>query len=592
MKTDTILVILVGLFFIFGLNIYTSNVGGQGFVQTLNSLSTFILIMITTVVCYLVATKKRFYTTNLLLPLAGLMISCCAVSFFNDSKLWDSTLSTLCIALLISGIFVVINLNEASKKQLIWVLLISCLIQTLVGIFQHHYPELSLNILKYNPDYGRPYGIFAQVNLFASFISTGLAISWYLLLGGSNSKRTAAVLIISILIITYGIYLTNSRTGELSLLLISIVSLFYILANKLSKKSRIIYCVVGLISLSSLFVNNSVAHNDKKVSLIQHPSELPVNAVKTVPQLDSSNNFMGRSIGARIFIYENTMKMIFQKPLLGYGFGNFESSQIKYLADLYNTGKSENPGWVGLKHPHNIVLMLWVEGGIIPFLMLVVLVFYIVMMLLKQKTHGLLSLALITPISLHLMTELPFTASVPHIVLFGILLGILASSDKREVIGNYNRYIPCFFVGFSILSTTLLIPYAMLYMKSYINLMNYERRLPEEVKKNASFLLYINEVEGPIGYKFELFRKEVEFNAALNEKNKRKIREYLKWAEPNVNRDLSPVIFRTVIMSYLILGDKARALEYYNALAYYYPKVGRWETFETFLQTPTPKPLS
>lgn len=595
MKADKIITLLLGLFLTLGLNVYTSNSGGQGFVQTLNSLSSVELIATLTIIGFVLSSRKLFYYERSITFLILLVVFIFVSALFNNNRMWDLTLTFACVGLLILAVFIVINLEEHSRQKVVYLIVLSALLQAFVGLVQMWLPDFSATVLKYNFDYGRPYGIFSQVNVYASYITTGLACTWMLLTARSpiKNKHITSFLLLLVIVFSFAISQTQSRTAILSSVLLSFFIAFFIFKiNYFDRKRKCIYLLTIFFSLCTIGLSDSLINRFYDESSFSEAQQVDVNLVsESVDKLKTENGFLGRSTDAREFIYKNTLLMILEKPLLGYGYGSFEAAHLSFMAKSYHDGLSSKAGWYGLKHPHNILLYTWAEGGILPVLGILLLVGYGLYCIYRVGDQGLVYLALLIPITMHLMTELPFTASVPHIFLYGLLIGLIVSNFREPLNTLSNRKCAKAILVLATMSITMLVPYALLYSKSYINLLNYEKRLPEAVKENATFLLDINEVEGPIGYKFELLRREVQFNKALSSKNPLLFSDYLKWAQNNVKESPSPFIYRTVIMSNMLLRDRERANVYYNALAYYFPEGGGWEQFEKYFGKPVPTAL-
>lgn len=593
---DRAIYIVLCLFFVVGLNIYTSSAGGQGFEQSINSMSVVMLTAVLTFISLIYLIKsKPLYSTNQIKYLFALVLAIAISSLFHENRDWDVLLSIACVVLVGIGIFISLNQSPDSIIGLLWIVVIAAVAQCIVGGIQLTFPEFANHYLKYNAAYMRPYGIFGQVNVYASFITTGFAACLYLLLRHCNSKFQKCFLALSIVLLASSIAVSNSRTANLSFYLIFILACIDIYRLKLIniRKLSFTYCIILLTPLVFLFMQ-TWQNNQNKVPVANQEEIHEESHTRELGRLAHDNDkleLLGKSVDARLFIYSSTLNMILDKPIIGYGYGKFESAHIKYMAGEHARDKSVRGGWAGLKHPHNIILYLWVEGGILPVIVLLVLVVHFFWAVIRSNLDYLLKISLIVPIGLHSLTELPLTASIPHIFLLGLLCGFCLYSERCKILIS-NRVRQISLVVFFLFSALFLMPYAFLYSKTYINVLNYEKRLPDDVKVNAEFLLYINEVEGPISNKIKLLQMERVFNRAMETKKAKYFAEFLAWAEPYLVEYPSVDVYRAVVMSNLILQQNDRAKEFYRSFMYYYPDAKEWEMFRKYFRNIKPAPLS
>jgi O-antigen ligase len=81
--------------------------------------------------------------------------------------------------------------------------------------------------------------------------------------------------------------------------------------------------------------------------------------IKEMQHHASPSNIEVNSIGDRMTIWKNTIELIQDRPLLGFGTGGFEEAYSEKIKD--------NPEWEKqLKHdPHNQFLKIWAEMGML-----------------------------------------------------------------------------------------------------------------------------------------------------------------------------------------------------------------------------------
>ncbi len=135
----------------------------------------------------------------------------------------------------------------------------------------------------------------------------------------------------------------------------------------------------------------------------------------------------------RLFIWENTCKAIFHRPLLGYGAGSFPEIYGKMQADYFASGD-----YTGLEeriagapeYAFNEYLQLGVEGGIILLLLFVTLVFWGLRQGIRNKEYaassGLLSLLLFS------FSSYPFQL-LSFLPLGVLLLAVCATAPNKNL---------------------------------------------------------------------------------------------------------------------------------------------------------------
>jgi O-antigen polymerase len=262
------------------------------------------------------------------------------------------------------------------------------------------------NIFGYDVGYGRPYGIFQQPNVLASFMATTLIVSGYLL-QKINNKKQQLFLLLTITLNIWVITVAMSRTGYLGVLIAFLLLMPW--AWKRNKKR------LGLF-LFAIFIGIGFG-------LLRGDA------------LGARNIESMKEGGARLGHYAHSWQMIKQKPLMGYGYGSFEKEYL--ISHAARVKKGELPAEAAhLTHPHNDLLFWAVEGGIVPIIALLILVIAFLRLLRAfNLLHALALLALVVPIAVHTQTEYPLYHSALHwLVLIVLVFYIDDNAEKREEI--------------------------------------------------------------------------------------------------------------------------------------------------------------
>ena len=128
----------------------------------------------------------------------------------------------------------------------------------------------------------------------------------------------------------------------------------------------------------------------------------------------------------RLMILHETVRMIAQHPLSGWGYGSYVWHFSHFIADR---AVPIDNGIRVIPHPHNEILYWWVEGGIVALVGLAMMAWAGGVIFLRRVTRSRLSLlCCLLPLLLHTQVEYPFYQSTVHWLTFILLLS-LASAE-------------------------------------------------------------------------------------------------------------------------------------------------------------------
>ncbi|QJW53204.1 hypothetical protein HL670_00054 [Serratia plymuthica] len=299
--------------------------------------------------------------------------------------------------------------TEISKRAHYWlfyVILLAVAVQALMALLQLFglgdwisYPLIG----------GRPYGVFQQVNLLATFTATGLALALMLFLLPYFSLRA-------------------KRHEKLRLMLLALL-LAALPALLVWLQSRIGWLAGGVVAL--LFIATYTRKYSLRcggaVLMMLLGTAIGVAVLAWGSQVDTVSHVGSDS--ARGVMLNTTLAMIVEKPLSGWGYGGFEYSFQHFRAAL-----GQSTLGVGVAaHPHNELLLWWVEGGVPGLLGMLLLLFAGLRLAYKAWCNRFsadrgIALALcfvLLPMALHTQTEYPFYLSTLHWAVFLLLLAML-----------------------------------------------------------------------------------------------------------------------------------------------------------------------
>ncbi len=395
------------IFFGVILHIYLPNLGGSGLSLPLNIISNFSIALFIFLVSIIQLKRTTlFYSTASNLISIGLIIFIFICFFSPDAYRQSAYLTAYWILgiLVFYQLLMQINFSEVDCDIILWGILLASVIESTLAIVQT-FNLLPIAGLSYPPLSGeRPYGIFQQVNVFSSFICVGIASAVGLIIKiKKNTWYSLSIIMISLILMSSVLPLSQSLTGYLSLFLVLIV--FFIFARYYRKKI--------LLALFSIIIGLILGYIIKIGLNVSDVSEM---------KLHTSH--------IRWVLWQHSLSLFSENFLWGTGVGSFESVFLeRFGGNLISTSQST------MSHPHNEILRWMVEGGLIGLLGICFItlgVFYLLRSSLRRQNYIYLVIAL--PIFIHIMTEFPLWLSTPHGIVLILLLRCTDVSLKKQII--------------------------------------------------------------------------------------------------------------------------------------------------------------
>ncbi|CUW24961.1 O-Antigen ligase [Serratia grimesii] len=392
---------LVAFYCLIAMHIYWPNRGGSGFYLPWNLVGgIFIALMILGAMLF----SQRPLVTSVFfnrLALGGLIL---LLPLLWTQQPWLSEalprLMGLVLGVLAYFALLQIPLDRVRRRNLLILLLAATVIEALFGLVQYTLLQPG-NWIGYNSLKNRPYGIFQQWNLMASFMATGLALALYLL---SNQRRmsyrlqwlSASILVLAPLLLI----VIASRVGLLAALLLSPLQLWMLYRlNRRRATAALLLLIAGVATGILLVMLNGAT----RVITVAEP------------------------IFYRLTYWQEALRMIAERPWFGWGYGHFQHDFLHHFYTTHSTGMES----VAISHPHNEILLWGIEGGLLSLSGVTVICWGFWHLLQRTRALPLRPAPWMAalPILLHMMVEYPLYLSAAHAVL---LLVILRTSDVRR----------------------------------------------------------------------------------------------------------------------------------------------------------------
>lgn len=538
----------VAIIFLLSMHIFMPNPGGSGLELSFNS-TTWIAVSISLALgLYQIGTQGFIRYNKLTL---GLLVCCVLLTvpvFYPKS---DISLSLGRLVGLWSGmaIFFILQQFRFSNKQkqrLLWFIIIAVFIQAIFGWVQYLVLEPN-NAFGYNTLQNRPYGIFQQPNVMASFLATGLTLSGYLLTKHPkkyHNRLSEVVLLYLMPTITVPLLLfLASRTGWLSTFISTICLLPYLYRFATSKRfwGWVLSILTGLvIGVGIISVTGESEIIDEKVRVTDKAREL---------------------------IFPQALDMLIEKPFTGYGYGRFEPEYMIYTARQHQLNANYDPGFPSLDHPHNELLFWGVEGGLLPVLAIIIAATIVLLKIYNAKKGTRLAMfALFVPIVLHSQLEYPFYHSAIHWITFVILLFWV---DQRA--RSYRSTSITFATKTSLRVMSLIIPITVsVYMLTALHTNYILTQFETSMNKDPQFL---ERVSNPIlwrdRYDWDIYSTYL--NIGLYQQEAKYIQPYIDWSLKIIKDKPRPAFYNNLIIAYQGLGDTERAEQIRSEAQYLFP---------------------
>ncbi|MEH8221910.1 Wzy polymerase domain-containing protein [Aeromonas veronii] len=426
------------------------------------------------------------------------------------------------------------SFNRLQRARLLYLILIAIAIEAVIGLVQF-YLLTPGNWIGYDTKANRPYGIFQQPNVMATFMATGVALAIWLELRSEGSRLLMTLRYGVILSAALLLVILQSRVGQLG----GLLALFFLWPQLY--RHQLLWRVLALI-ISAVVIG-----------LL---SQYWMAGAKRGLEIYQSG-------GMRSIYWPYAAKLIAEAPWSGWGYGSFESVFLHhYMAD-----KALNPSMVqieyNLDHPHNEFLYWAVEGGIAPMVGMMIMCGALFWRLAKVRwVNAMGLLALVTPILLHTQTEYPLYHAI---VLWWLLLTLIYIIDTEIEETNLASQgfsswwdmecRPWLLLRFMAIAIPLLVvPFMLTAIHTAWVVTKYERG---GYKEPTLLLDIVNPMAWLTRVEFDV--NSVRLMVGLQTNNKTELEAYLEWGQSFVRHTPRANIYANMVIALNALGRTEEA---------------------------------
>lgn len=515
----------IGLFFIVAMHYFQHNPGGSGLELSFNASAWIPFSFAISCGLFEIHRQKIWRYSRMTLILFGCCLLLSLPVLYSNA---DGFAALNRLFTLWAGFLFFISLQQfvfthSQRQRLLWFITIAVLIEAAFGWYQFLWLSADNNF-GYNTLTNRPYGIFQQPNVMASFLATGLVIAAYLLARLPRYRGKWAwqhVILLAVPVMTIPLLVVlNSRTGWLGASIGSLLMLPYLYRFAAKYQQR----MWGLMLLLAMALAWQVSSTTN--SSFSHQARVT---------LDSQRSIM----------MPQAYEMFTTKPLTGYGYGKFEAAYIIQTALWHQQDPQQQPaGIASLDHPHNELLYWAAEGGIVPLLGLIVAALAVLFSIKKAPNGTQLALVgLFFPIVLHTQLEYPFYHSLAHWIIFIILIFWVDNLTTK-----YHRYQTQYVLTLKVAAIALPIMITSFMITTLYSgwlLTKFETTRPVNID-------YLVKVNNPWSwqnrFEWDLHLTQLQLGIATNKPQL--VADYVRWANQKAQTWPRPALYQNLVLAY------------------------------------------
>lgn len=540
MTLTRIMKVLCALYWLLGMHFFMHNPGGAGLYLPFNAWGWVFASLMIGMGLWQVTLRQRITFSPLQVALwfgALLLLLPMAYPGFELKDYAIPRLLGLFAGLLFLFGLYQWRLTRPQRDSLLYLILVAIAIEALFGLVQF-YLLTPGNWIGYDTHVNRPYGIFQQPNVMASFMATGMALAIWLELRSDDSRVLMGLRYGVIFSTVLLLVVLQSRVGQLG----GFLALLMLLPQlRQQRKIRLILGLVFLGMILGLLSQYLMAGEKRGLEIYQ-------------------------SGGMRSIYWPYALKLVSEQLWTGWGYGSFESVFLHhYMAD-----KAVNPAMVqieyNLDHPHNEFLYWAVEGGLAPMLGMLTMGGALLWRLsCAPGKNAIAMLALVTPILLHSQTEYPFYHAIALWWLILTLIYLIDAEVEEVNVATRSEttwwewvYRPRFLLRFMAITIPLLVvPFMLTALHTAWVVTKYERG---GYKEPTLLLDIVNPMAWLTRVEFDV--NSVRLMVGLQTNNKAELEAYLEWGLAFVRHTPRANIYANMVVALNALGrtDEANTI--------------------------------
>lgn len=497
--------------------------GGIGLYLIPNIISWIFVSLFIALSAWQVAKKNVLiiHRTHIYLLLGILLLTIPA--FYPHSNLNESLprILALVTGLLFFTALCQFRFSNEQKNKLLFILLIGVAIEAMIGLLQYYVLlNFNIQITGYTPVSNVPYGTFTQPNVMASFMATGIALALYLLNNeplqlNCKAKYYYSGIYFCLTICAIILTLLQSKTGYIGLIVVLITSIPNLIKQPKHNKNIFLSLALGIsIGLLSFAVNKT--------------SDSP-------PIIEEDKH--------RLTMYLVSLEMIKEKPILGFGYGNFQKNYRETYIKNVNNGNINKPPQDVLIHPHNEILFWIIEGGILAGIGgLFIIYSYLSTINLRYLQSKLSITGLIIPILIHTQLEYPFYISTCLYLYFIIFFWLMLDSENDIIKTNFH-YPTVLKVGV-IVTLVVVITFMLTTIQTSYLMEKYKQSSYREIH-------YVEKIINPVAWQeyIVITLQTQNLRSGFKTKNTQKLKQYIYWGYRYVEHRPLKTIYNNMLIA-------------------------------------------
>lgn len=288
-----------------------------------------------------------------------LLIGMMFLSFFQSINLAESIVTVnrwMIVYLMFIYFSVFLSTKPTLFNFIVKLTLFIAIIHILWVVIGYYYyganynPRRNLNISGFN----------GNKNIFAAIILFKLPFLYYAFILRRNWEKYLSIILVFGL--SFSLVILSARTSFIGFILLLILvlgySIFVVLKFNRPRKFIISAVIIIVVSLLGFFAGDTfIKYNFNKYCIESNLGDTFEEGVNPYSVSSRLKSIEERNSKGRLKIWRNTITIIKDKPLLGYGVGNHKLAIMKVEA-------AQKTNFVVSDHAHNDYLEMWSELGI------------------------------------------------------------------------------------------------------------------------------------------------------------------------------------------------------------------------------------